>query len=194
MTNTEPAGSKFNRHGGAPVLFAPNRRALDCTGVRMPEFRNFSTDAERAFGGIKLPPLIGDKINIRRAGCAMRVSQFCVSRRVGEFKIRLQILRGKNVGQRFAPNDTAFAERMFLVWIPSLSGSGAGPAEAGLNCPKVHPRVFSPARRISEIPRGWANVAGVGRPPSRRRAPDSRMRRKVCGVRSESSGGKTSTA
>src|ERR1035441_626139 len=79
----------------------------------MPQLRNFAADAEGAFGGITLLPLVGNEINVRLAGDAMDVSQTCAVGQAFEFKIRLQVLCRKNVGQRFAPDDAAFAAGIF---------------------------------------------------------------------------------
>src|ERR1017187_4093663 len=79
----------------------------------MPDFWSFSTDTEGAFGGIKLPPLVGYKINVRLVRDAMNVSKSRVGVRALRFKIRFQILRGENFGQRFAPNHAALAVGIF---------------------------------------------------------------------------------
>src|ERR1035437_5119156 len=80
----------------------------------MPQFWNFSTDAERTFNGIKLPPLVGNEINIRVARGAMDVSQPRSLGRALKLKIRFQILCRENISERFAPDDTTFSHRVFL--------------------------------------------------------------------------------
>ena len=79
----------------------------------MPQFRNLAGDAERAFGGIKLPPLVGDEINVRRAGDAMGAGQTRGGGIALEFKIGLYVLCRENVCQRFAPDYAAFAVGIF---------------------------------------------------------------------------------
>ena len=120
-------GIKSQPHFGARVLRAPNRRGFNHARVGMPELGNLSADAERALGGIKLPALVGKKINVRLAGDAVRVCQLRMGRRAGEFKIRFQILRGENIGQRFTPDDAAFAFGIFkntraVAWTPKFVG------------------------------------------------------------------------
>src|ERR1017187_8832131 len=106
-------GFKIQSHGGAPGLRAPDRCGVNCAAAGVPQFRNLATDTERAFGGIKLPPLVGDEINIGPVGDAMDISELGAASHALEFKIWLQVLPGKNIGQNFAPDDASFAVRIF---------------------------------------------------------------------------------
>jgi len=120
-------GVKIQLHGGATVGRVPDGRRLNHAGIGMPQLGYFAGHAEGAFGGIKLPPLVGNKIDIRCAGDAMHIQQPRIFSRAGKFKIRRQFLRGENVGQRSAPNDAAFAIGIFentaaVTWTPQFVG------------------------------------------------------------------------
>src|ERR1700677_3380502 len=87
-------GIKIQLYGRATTAVVPYRRGFNDTGIRMPELRNFSANTKNAIGRIKLPSLVGNKIDIGIGGGTMCKCQLGGSRLAEKLKIRSQALAG----------------------------------------------------------------------------------------------------